>query len=115
MHDQGRSGYGVRRTDPPVNTNRRSRALFGAKNAFNADNDVVQIWKDQFKEQLRIGFDVLMHLDFVVSVDDAYVHFTDMQIDTTVVLVLSFIKFHRLASFRFGKCLLGVTTVYRCE
>jgi hypothetical protein len=86
-----------------------------AKHTFDTDSDVVQIRENQVKKHLGVGFDVLMHLYFVFSVNDANVHFTGMQIDPAVVLMLLFVKSHRLASFRFGKFLLWETILYRCE
>jgi hypothetical protein len=86
-----------------------------AKHAFDTNSDVVQIRENQVKKHPGIGFDVFMHFDFTLAVEDAYIHITGMQVDPAVVLMLMLVKSHRLASFRFGKCLLGVTTVYRCE
>lgn len=59
-----------------------------AKNAFDADNDVVQIRKDQFKKQLRVGFDVLVHDNLALGILDAHLHLMCMQINLAVVLVL---------------------------
>ena len=73
-----------------------------AKDAFDADDHVIQIRKDQFKELFRIGFDVLVHFGFTGIVQDADVHISGMKIDTAVVLVLLFVKSHGLASFGWG-------------
>jgi len=69
------------------------------KDALNADNDVIDIWKNHFKEQLRIGFDVFVNMSFTLFVEDANIHFSGVQIDTAIVLVLFIVKFHDLASF----------------
>jgi hypothetical protein len=70
-----------------------------AKDAFDADGDIVQIRKDQFKELLRISFDVLMHFRFSGLIQNADIHFSSVQIDTAIVRVLLFVKSHGLASF----------------
>jgi len=70
-----------------------------AKDAFNTDNDVIDIWKDQFKEQLCIGFDIFVNMGFALFVEDADIHFSGVQIDTAIVLVLLIVKSHSLASF----------------
>jgi hypothetical protein len=70
-----------------------------AEYAFNADNDVIDIWKYQFKEQHRIRFDILMHFSFSSMIDDADVHFSGMKVDTAIVFVLLIVKSHDLASF----------------
>lgn len=73
-----------------------------AKDALNTDNDVIDIWGNQFKEHLRIGFDIFVNFGFALFVEDADVHFSGVQIDTTVVLVLLIVKSHGLASFGWG-------------
>lgn len=86
-----------------------------AKHAFDTDNDILQERKNKFKKQFGVGIDVFVYFGFAFAIEDAYIHFTSMQIDPAVVLVLLFVKSHRLASFRFGKCSLVVTISYRCE
>jgi hypothetical protein len=73
-----------------------------AKDAFNTDNDVIDIWKNHFKEQLRIGFDVFVNMSFTLFVEDANIHFSGVQIDTAIVFVLFIVKSHNLASFGWG-------------
>jgi hypothetical protein len=65
-----------------------------AKDAFDTDHHVIQIRKDQFKELLRIRFDVLMHFGFSGLIQDADVHISGMKIDTAIIPVLSFVKSH---------------------
>ena len=59
-----------------------------AKDAFNTDDNVIKVGKDQFEEQLRIGIDVLVNLGFAFLIEDADIHFSNMQVNTAVVLVL---------------------------
>jgi hypothetical protein len=73
-----------------------------AEYTFNADSHVIQIWEDQFKEEFRIRFDILMHFSFPFLIDDADVHFSSVKIDTAIVLVLLIVEFHNLASFGWG-------------
>ena len=70
-----------------------------AKNTFDTDSDVVQIREDQVEKHFGVGFDVLMHFDFTLAVDDAYIHIAGMQVDPAVVLMLLIVKSHDLASF----------------
>jgi hypothetical protein len=70
-----------------------------AKDAFDTDNDIIDVGKHQFEEQFRIGFYVLVDLGFAFLVDDTDIHFSSVQIDTAIVLVLLFVKSHGLASF----------------
>jgi hypothetical protein len=70
-----------------------------AKDAFNPDNDVFEEGKDQFEKEFGIGFDVYMNQNFSLVVQDTNVHFSGMQIDTAIVLVLLIVEFHNLASF----------------
>jgi len=72
------------------------------KDALNTDNDVIDIWKNHFKEQLRIRFDIFMNMGFAFLIEDADVHFSGVQIDTAIVLVLLIVKSHDLASFGWG-------------
>jgi len=70
-----------------------------AKDAFNANNDVLHEREHQLKEQLGIGFDIFMDPDLPLVADNADIHFSGMQIDTAIELVLLVIKSHGLASF----------------
>jgi hypothetical protein len=70
-----------------------------AKNAFNTDDNVIKVGKDQFEEQLRIGIDVLMNLGFAFLIEDTDIHFSGVQVNTAVVLVLLVVEFHGLAAF----------------
>jgi hypothetical protein len=42
-----------------------------AKHAFDADNHVIDIWENQIKEQLRVGFDIFGDTGFTFLIDDA--------------------------------------------
>jgi hypothetical protein len=70
-----------------------------AKDALDTDDDVVQEGGDQLKKQLGLGMDILMQPGFALLVDDADVHFSSVQIDTAVELVLLFVEPHGVASF----------------
>ena len=70
-----------------------------AKDTFHADHDVIEEGKDHFKEQLRIGFDILVHFDLAALADDADVHFSGVQIDPAVMFVLLGVESHNVASF----------------
>ncbi len=83
-----------------------------AKYAFDANNDVLNEGKHQFKEQLRIGFDVFVNLDFSLLVNDAHIHFSGMKIDAAVVMVLLVVKSHGVASFSWGLKDLGIIPFY---
>lgn len=48
----------------------------------------VQIRKDKFEKQLWVGFDVLMYFRFSLLVENTDVHFSGVQIDTAIILVL---------------------------
>lgn len=70
-----------------------------AKDAFNTDNDVFNEREDYFEESFRIGFDILVNNDFPIFCQDTDIHFSGMQIDAAVILVLLIVKFHGVASF----------------
>ena len=70
-----------------------------AKDAFDADHDIVNKGKDQFEKAFAIGFDVLVDQDLSLSAEDADKHFPGMQIDAVVILVLPILEFHDVASF----------------
>jgi len=38
------------------------------KDAFDTDNDVIDIWKNQFKEQLRVRFDILVNIGIIAYI-----------------------------------------------
>jgi len=46
-----------------------------AKYALNANDDIIKVRENHFKEQLRIGIDVLVDSDFTLNVDYADIHF----------------------------------------
>ena len=64
-----------------ADASRRSRLQGGAKDTFNADNNVLYEGENQFKEQFGVGFDVFMDLDLPFMADNADIHFSGMQID----------------------------------
>jgi hypothetical protein len=70
-----------------------------AKDAFNPDHDTFDEWENEFEKSFRIGFDILVYKDFSILRQDADIHFSCMQIDAAVIVVLLFVKSHRLASF----------------
>jgi hypothetical protein len=70
-----------------------------AKDAFHADHDVIEEGEDQFKEEFRIVFDILVRCDLAAPADDADVHFSGAQIDPAVVFVLLSVESHDVASF----------------
>jgi hypothetical protein len=76
-----------RSTTQPVGRSFR-RSPVPAKNALHTDNHIIKIGEDQFKEQLRIGFDILVHFDHALLVQDAHVHGLGVQIDAAIVFVL---------------------------
>jgi hypothetical protein len=49
-----------------------------AKDAFDTDSNVVQIREDQLEKHFGVRFDVFMHFDFTLAVEDAYIHFAGM-------------------------------------
>ena len=59
-----------------------------AKSGFNTDDDMVQVSKDQLKEQERAGLYVPLHFDFGGGVDDTHLHFPGIQNNATVIFVL---------------------------
>ncbi len=63
------------------------------------NNDVLCEGEHQLKEQLGVGFYVLMNFDLPVVVDNADIHFSGMQIDPAVISVLLFVESHNLAFF----------------
>jgi len=64
-----------------------------------SDNHVINIWKNQIKEQLRVCFDILVNMGFTFLIDDTDIHFSCVQIDTAIIFVLLIVKSHNLASF----------------
>jgi hypothetical protein len=70
-----------------------------AEDAFDAHNDVLLEGRNQFEKKIRISFYVLMNPDFSFLVNNADIHFSGVQIDTTVVFMLFVVEFHNLASF----------------
>jgi hypothetical protein len=59
---------------------------------------------DNLEEKFRVSFDVLVHFQNTLVIDNADAHFSCMQVDTTKVLVLFADKFHiGSLSFRFEK------------
>ena len=56
-----------------------------AKDAFNTDDNVIEVGKDQFEKQFRIGFDILVNFYFSFLIDNADIHFSGVQIDAAVV------------------------------
>jgi len=100
MHFRGRSRFYGRRIGRRASTPNGSALGVPTKDTFNPDNDVFQKGKHQFKKQLRIGFNVLMHFGFTFLIDDADLHFSCVQIDPAVIFVLLVVESHNLASFR---------------
>jgi hypothetical protein len=70
-----------------------------AEDTFDADNDIFDKGKHQFKKAFMIGFDVQVDDHFALTVQDADIHFPGMQIDTAVILVLPVVKFHGVPPF----------------
>jgi hypothetical protein len=60
-----------------------------AEDTFDADNDIFDKGKHQFKVDDH----------FALTVQDADIHFPGMQIDTAVILVLPVVKFHGVPPF----------------
>ena len=70
-----------------------------AKNAFDSDSNVIDIGENYLEKQFRIGFDILVNMDFTFLIEDTDLHFPGMKIDTAIVLVLLTVKSHNLTSF----------------
>jgi hypothetical protein len=70
-----------------------------AEDAFHADDEVINITKDQLEEQFRVGIDVLMNFDLAPVADNADIHFSGVQIDSAVMFVLLGVESHDVASF----------------
>ncbi len=49
-----------------------------AKYTFDTDSNVVQIRENQIDKHFGIGFDVLTHLDYVLSAYNAEMHMSSM-------------------------------------
>jgi len=52
--------------------------LLPTKDAFHNDDKVIEVGKDQLEKRFRIGFDLLMNLNFAPLADDTDVHFSGM-------------------------------------
>jgi hypothetical protein len=63
-----------------------------AKDILNTDDNVFYIGKYKFKKDLWIRFDILMNQKLAILYDNADVHFSIMQIDSTVRFALLVIK-----------------------
>lgn len=70
-----------------------------AEYAFNNDGNIIEVGKVQLEKKFRIGFDVLVDSDFSFVIYNAYIHFSSVQVDSAVVIVLLVVEFHSLASF----------------
>jgi hypothetical protein len=70
-----------------------------AEDAFNPHDEVIEVGKDQLKEQFRVGIDVLMNFDLAPVADNADEHFSGVQIDPAVMFVLLCVESHDVASF----------------
>jgi hypothetical protein len=73
-----------------------------AKDAFNTDDDIVNVGEYELEKQFRIRVDVLMNFHFPLLVQDTDVHFPGMQIDAAVIPVLVIVESHDLPP-SFGK------------
>jgi hypothetical protein len=70
-----------------------------AKYALDGNSDIVKKGKDQLKKGTRISIYVFVHLGFSGLIEDTHVHFPCVQIDASIIFVLSFEKNHSLVSF----------------
>jgi hypothetical protein len=70
----------------------RSASQHQEKYAFDTAHNALDEGEYEFEKQFRVGFDVLVHLCFTVSIDDADVYFTLMQIKITIIVLLLFVK-----------------------
>jgi hypothetical protein len=83
-----------------------------AEYAFRANDDIVEEWENQFEKQFGFGFDVFVDFCFPFLVKDTDVHFSGMQVDTAIVLMLLIVESHSIASFHRMGCGLGVNQFY---
>ncbi len=72
-----------------------------AKYAFNADNFLFNIGENRSKKisesVLMLWFDTLVYQDLTILCDNNDIHFSGVQIDSAVILMLLIVKFHRQA------------------
>jgi hypothetical protein len=99
MHDQGQSRSYGRRKDRPANMPEGNALGVPAEDAFDTDDDVFDEGKHQFEKAFRIGFDIQVNDHFAFTIQDADIHFSGMQIDTAVILVLLIVEFHGVPPF----------------
>lgn len=59
-----------------------------------------------------IGFNIFMNAVFALLVNDTDIHFSGVQVDTAIILVLLVVKSHSLASFHQIDYGLGVNRFY---
>ena len=63
--------------------------------AFNADDQIILVGRDQRHESPRVGFDVLVDQNAAALIQDADIEATGVQINTSVMFVRLGVEFHR--------------------
>jgi hypothetical protein len=63
---------------------------------------------------LRICFDVLVKAYLAFGIEDTDIHLFGMQVDSTIILVLFGVEFHRASSFGL-KCFLDQEAFYHAS
>ena len=74
------------------------------KDAFDGDDDVVTIRRDDLEEGLGVSREILLDHDLPILAEDAYVHRAGMEVDTTVHLMLFGVESHEVSSSLARSC-----------
>jgi hypothetical protein len=69
------------------------------EDAFDGDGDVVTVGCDSSEEWFRLSGDVSVKYDLPVLVENAEVHGSSVEIDTTIVTVVLGVESHEASSF----------------
>jgi hypothetical protein len=69
------------------------------EDAFYRNDNILTIRSDGFEKGITVGFHVAMFPDFSLFIEDADIHFSCVQIDPAVILVLISVKSHGASSF----------------
>jgi len=72
--------------------------IIPGEDAFHGNDNILTKWSDDFKKGITLGFQVAMFPDFSLFIEDADIHFTCVQIDAAVILVLIGVKSHGASS-----------------
>ena len=66
-----------------------------AKDALHPDDDIFLIRGDEFEKKCWIGINVLVKLNSSLLIENADIHFSGMEIDSAIILVLTSIEVHQ--------------------